>query len=85
MAEDILIPLGGMVLSGWIIYTIIAGIQNWHQRTSRAASAGYHAADRDRRRPSRGRVAVVLAAAVFAVEEDLKVASTIAASTTTLR
>ena len=36
MAEDILIPLGGMVLSGWIIYTIIAGIQNWHQRRTQA-------------------------------------------------
>ena len=36
MAEDILIPLGGMLLSGWIIYTIIAGIQNWHQRRTQA-------------------------------------------------
>jgi hypothetical protein len=36
MAEDILIPLGGMVLSGWMIYTIVAGIQNWHQRRTQA-------------------------------------------------
>lgn len=36
MAEDIVIPLGGMVLSGWIIYTIIAGIQNWYQRRTQA-------------------------------------------------
>jgi hypothetical protein len=36
MAEDILIPLGGMVLSGWIIYTIVAGIQNWHRRRTQA-------------------------------------------------
>ena len=36
MAEDILIPLGGMVLSGWIIYTIVAGIQNWYQRRTQA-------------------------------------------------
>jgi hypothetical protein len=25
MAEDILIPLGGMVMTGWIFYTIVAG------------------------------------------------------------
>ena len=36
MAEGILIPLGGMVLSGWIIYTIVAGIQNWHRRRTQA-------------------------------------------------
>ena len=36
MAEDILIPLGGMLLSGWIIYTIVAGIQSWHQRRTQA-------------------------------------------------
>jgi hypothetical protein len=36
MAEDILIPLGGMVLSGWIIYTVIAGIQNWYRRRTEA-------------------------------------------------
>jgi|SRR5678815_3865698 hypothetical protein len=34
MAEDILSP--GMLLSGWIIYTIIAGILNWHQRRTQA-------------------------------------------------
>ena len=36
MAEDILIPLGGMVLSGRIIYTVIAGIQNWYRRRTGA-------------------------------------------------
>ena len=36
MAEDILIPLGGMLLTGWMIYTIVAGIQNWHQRRTQA-------------------------------------------------
>src|SRR5215470_2861488 len=36
MAEHILIPLGGMVLSGWIIYTVVAGIQNWYQRRTQA-------------------------------------------------
>jgi len=38
MAEGILIPLGGMVLSGWIIYTMVAGIQNWHRRRTQAIS-----------------------------------------------
>src|SRR5262249_8270963 len=36
MAEDILTPLGGMLLTGWMIYTIVAGIQNWHQRRTQA-------------------------------------------------
>jgi hypothetical protein len=36
MAEDILIPLGGMVMTGWIVYTLVAGIQNWYQRRTQA-------------------------------------------------
>ena len=36
MDEDILIPLGGMVMTAWIIYTVVTGIQGWYQRRVQA-------------------------------------------------
>jgi hypothetical protein len=36
MAEDILIPLGGMVMIAWIVYTVVTGIQGWYQRRVQA-------------------------------------------------
>jgi len=32
MLEDILIPLGGMVMSAFVVYTIVEGLRRWHQQ-----------------------------------------------------
>ena len=36
MAEDILVPLGGMVMTAWLFYTLVTGIQAWYQRRVQA-------------------------------------------------
>ena len=32
MAEDLLIPLGGMAMVAWIVYTLVEGVRRWHQQ-----------------------------------------------------
>src|ERR1700741_2073483 len=32
MDEDILIPIAGMVMTAFVVYTIVEGIRRWHQQ-----------------------------------------------------